>query len=52
MGTNHARVLASLPGVDLVSIVDRFERTGRAIRCAELPDLCDSRGDAGCRSTR
>jgi predicted dehydrogenase len=53
MGSNHARVLAELPGVTLVGIVDpdskQAEFVGRALGCAtysELAPLLDAGVDA------
>jgi UDP-N-acetylglucosamine 3-dehydrogenase len=43
MGSNHARVLSELPGVELVGIADPDEQqanyVGRTLRCAAVPDV-------------
>ena len=44
MGTNHGRVLAGLPGITLVGIVDPLdEHRDRATQTDRLPDLHDAR---------
>jgi hypothetical protein len=45
MGSNHARVLAELPGIELVGVVDpdakQREQVARALGCAAFADLED-----------